>query len=137
MPSTLGDVAVVVAHRERVGVVARPAARRARRVDARQEQQFDHHEALARAMLAAALRHVEREPAGIVAALPGGRRGGEQLAHLVEQARVRGQVRARRAADRLLVHAHEAAHVRQAAGDVADGRDVGLALEVHALLSKM
>ena len=62
---------------------------------------------------------------------------GEQLAHLVEQARVRGQVRARRAADRLLVHAHEAAHVRQAAGDVADGRDVGLALEVHALLSKM
>ena len=43
-------------------------AGRARRVDARQEQQLDHDEALALARLAAALGDVEREAAGVVAA---------------------------------------------------------------------
>ena len=48
-----------------------------------------------------ALGHVERKPAGVVAARAGHLRRGEQLADLVEQARVGRQVRTRRAADRL------------------------------------
>ena len=118
---------VLVGHLQRVGVVARALAGRARRVDAGQEQQLDHDEAFAGAVLAAALGHVEGKAAGIVAPLLRGRRGGEQLAHVVEQAGVGGQVRARRAADRLLVHPHQAAHAFHAADDPAFGRDLGFA----------
>ena len=82
-------------------------AGRAGRVDARQEEQLDHHEAFALAGLAAALRDVEREAAGVVAARARRLRRGEQLAHVIEQAGVGREVRARRAADRLLVDAHE------------------------------
>ena len=111
-------------------------ARRARRVDARQEQQLDHDEPLALAGLAAALGDVEREPPGVVA--PGARRlrRGEQLADVVEQAGVGREVRARRAADRLLVDAHQpldVLHARRRSGRracAAAGRSSSLAFLV-------
>src|SRR3546814_20805411 len=63
-------------------------AGRARRVHAGHEQQFHADETLALASLAAPLGDVEREPSGIVAAAARRGRGSEQLAHMVEQARV-------------------------------------------------
>ena len=69
-PQHVGDVLVAVLDLQRLRVVAGPVAGRARRVDARQEEQLDHHEALALAGLAAALGDVEREPPGVVAAGP-------------------------------------------------------------------
>src|SRR3546814_11973148 len=65
-------------------VVARAVADRARRVDARHEQQFDADEALALAVVAATLGDIARKAAGIVTALACLRGGGEKLAHVVE-----------------------------------------------------
>jgi hypothetical protein len=58
---------------------------------------------------AAPLGDVEREAPGVVAPRAP-LRGGEALAHVVEEARVGGEVRARRAADRPLVDAHQPLH---------------------------
>ena len=99
----VGDRPAAVADLERLGVVPGAVADRARRVGAGQEQQLDGDEALALAVRAAAALDVEGEPADRVAAPPGLVGGGEQLADPVEQAGVGGQVRPRRAADRLLV----------------------------------
>ena len=107
MPQHLGDVLVAPGDLERLLVVARAVAGRAGRVDAGHEEQLDADEALALAGLAAALGDVEREAAGVVAARARRRRRGEQLAHVVEEAGVGGEVGARRAADRLLVDAHQ------------------------------
>ena len=106
---------------ERLRVVARAVAGRAGRIDARQEEQLDHHEAFALAVLAAALGDVEREPPGVVAAGPRRLGRGEELADVVEQARVGGEVRARRAADRLLVDAHQSPDALHAADDPPAG----------------
>ncbi len=132
----VGDRAAAVGDLERLGVVARAVARRAGRVDAGQEQQLDHDRALALAGRAAPLGHVEREPAGVVAAGAGGLGLGEQLAHVVEQPGVGGEVRARRATDRLLVDAHQAAHEREVARERAARRERGVALEVGPLLGR-
>ncbi len=70
----VGDGLAAVRHLERLGVVARPVAGRARCVGAGQEQQLDGDETLALAGLAAALCDVEGEPAGAVAARPAPRR---------------------------------------------------------------
>jgi len=61
------------------------------RVDARQEEQFDHNQAFPLAARAVALGDAEREAAGILAAFSGfgGRR--EQRADMVEQASVGGE----------------------------------------------
>ena len=109
-------------------------AGRAGRVDAGQEQQLDHDEALALAGLAAALGDVEREPPGVVAA--GARRlgRGEQLADVIEQAGVGREVRARRAADRLLIDAHQPLDALHPAGDPAAERGHGRALQLVALV---
>ena len=71
------------------------------------------------AVLAAALGDVEGEPPGVVAAGAGLLGRGEELADVVEQARVGGQVRPRRAADRLLVDHDEPLDALQTAGDLA------------------
>lgn len=97
-------------------------ARRARRVHAGHEQQFHADEALALAGLAAPLGDVEREPSGIVAAASRIGRGSEQLAHMVEQARVGGEVRPRRAPDRFLVHLHQTLYGVHVARQMAAGR---------------
>ena len=47
----VGDGLVAVVDLERLGVVARAVTGRAGRIDARQEQQLDHHEAFALAVL--------------------------------------------------------------------------------------
>ena len=131
MPSTSAMFLLAVLDLQRLRVVAGAVAGRAGGVDAGQEEQLDHHEALALAGLAAALGDVEREPPGVVAA--GLRRlgRGEQLADVVEQPGVGGQVRARRAADRLLVDPHQpldAPPSRRRSGRraVADGRPLQL-----------
>ncbi len=107
---------------ERLGVVAGALAGRARRVDARQEQQFDADEAFALTGFAASLRDVEGKPAGIVA--PGARllRRGEQLSHVIQQARVRRKIRARRAADRLLIDHDQSLDPVEPFGDLAAER---------------
>src|SRR3546814_4154451 len=69
------------------------------------------------------LGDVEREPSGIVAAASRIGRGSEQLAHMVEQARVGGQVRPRRAPDRFLVHLHQTLYGVHVARQMAAGRD--------------
>ena len=94
---------------------------RTRRIDARQEQQLDHDEAFALARFAASLRDVEREAAGVVAAPArlGGR--GEELADGVEEAGVGGEVRARRASDRLLVDDHQPVEPLHSRDDAAAG----------------
>ncbi|MNH02460.1 hypothetical protein D3C79_617010 [compost metagenome] len=83
-------------------------AGRAGRIDAGHEQQLDADEAFALAVLAAPLGNVEGETPGIEAFCLGLFGGGEQLAHMVEQAGVGGQVGAGRTADRLLVDLHQA-----------------------------
>ena len=66
--STSATVRLAIGHLERLGVVARAVAGRARRVGAGQEDQLDRDEALPLAGLAAALGDVEREPPGAVPA---------------------------------------------------------------------
>ncbi len=124
-----GDILVAIAHRQRGVVIARAAAHGTGRVHAGQEQQFHHHRAFAGAVGAAALGDVEREAAGVE--MPGARRtrGGEQLAHVVEQAGVGGQVGARRAAYRFLVDLHQPPQAGHAAADAAIERRRGPAGE--------
>src|SRR5688500_269864 len=100
-PEHVSDVAAAVRHLERLRVVAGTMTGGAGCVDARQEQQLDHDEALALARLAASLRDVEGEAARIVLACPRLWCRGEQLPDVIEQARIRRQVRPRRATDRL------------------------------------
>ncbi|GDY68069.1 hypothetical protein SAV14893_074620 [Streptomyces avermitilis] len=82
-------------------------AGRARRVGSGQKQQFDRDEPLTLAGLAPPLRDVEGEPPGRVPARLGLVRRRVQLAHRVEQPRVRGQVGPGRAADGPLVDADQ------------------------------
>jgi hypothetical protein len=103
----VGDRLATHADLERLGLVSRAVARRARRVRAGQEQQLDRDEPLAAARLAAAAGDVEREPPGRVAAALRLVGRGEQLAHRVEHPGVGGEVRPRGAADRLLVDADQ------------------------------
>ncbi len=106
----VGDRQLAVApHQVRVqhlGAKALAVAIGAAQVDVGQELHLDVLEARAAAGGAAAVAGVEREHARAVVALEGHRRGGEQLADLVERADVAGRVRARRLADRALVHEH-------------------------------
>ena len=118
---------------ERLRVVARAVTGRTRRVDARQEQQLDADESLTLAGLAAALRDVEGEAPGIVARARASGRG-EQLADVVEEAGIGCEVRARRAADRLLIDPHQAVDLVQSARDPAAGGLGRRVLERHVLV---
>src|SRR3954469_19730800 len=88
---------------ERLAVVALAVALLARHVDVREEVHLDLDLAVAAADLAAAALDVEREAPRLVAARPRLLGLREQLADRVEQARVRGRVRPRRAPDGRLV----------------------------------
>ena len=125
----LGDVATLQCYLQGFGVVACAVAARARRVHAGHEQQFHAHRALAFAGFAAALGHVEGKSTRVVATFARGRRGGETLAYVVEQAGVGGQVGARRAADGFLVHAHQALHMFHAFVDAATDRNLRAAFQ--------
>ncbi|KAJ3057613.1 hypothetical protein HK102_011015, partial [Quaeritorhiza haematococci] len=85
-PEDVGDALPAMLDLERLGVVACALAGRAWGVDARQEEQLDHDEALALAVLAPALGDVEREPPGVVATGPRRLGFGEEPADGVEQA---------------------------------------------------
>ena len=99
----VGDVLVLERDVERVAVVAGALAHLARHVDVGQEVHLDLDRAVARAGLAAAALDVEAEPPGQVAAHLGLVGLGEQLADVVEHARVGGRVGPGRAPDRRLV----------------------------------
>ena len=111
----VGDRLAAQLDPQRVGVVTRAVAGRARRIDAGHEQQFDADKTFAFTSRAAALGHVERKAPGVVALVARRRRDGKQLADVIEQPGVGGQVRPRRAADRFLVDTHQALDGRRAA----------------------
>ena len=95
-----------VLHVEHLGLEARAVALVAGHVHVGHEDHLDLDVARALALLAAAALHVEAEGARGVLALPGERHVGEDAPDLVERLDVRHGVRARRAADGLLVHEH-------------------------------
>ena len=129
-----GDVLAAVFDLERLRVVARAVAGRAGRIDARQEEQLDENEAFAFARFAAAFLYVEGKAARVVAMPPRVFCFGEKPAHMIEKAGVGREVRARRAADRFLIHAHEPLDRFHPAGDLAAlGHDCG-ALQLLAFL---
>ena len=99
-----GNVLAVVLDIERLAVEPCPAADFATDERGRQEVHFQLDRAGPLALGAAALRAVEGEPAGRIAAQP--RLGDlrEQLADVVKEPDVGGGNRARRAANRRLVH---------------------------------
>ena len=109
----LGDVLALVAHLERLAVVARALTHLARHVHVRQEVHLDLDGAVAVAGLAATALDVEGEAPGLVAAHLGLLGLGEQVADLVEHAGVRRRVGARGTPDRALVHLHELVQVLQ------------------------
>ena len=129
-----GNVLVAVFNFERLRIVARAVAGRARCEYARQEEEFDKHEPFALARLAAAFFYVERKSSGIVAAAARSLRRRKEPAHVIEQAGVSRKVRARRAADGFLVHAHEPFDCLHPAGDFAALRDHHGALQLLAFL---
>ena len=100
----LCDVPPLERDLESVPVVARALAHLARHVHVRQEVHLDLDGAVAGARLAPAALDVEAEAPGLVAAHLRLWRCREELPDAVEHAGVRGRVRARRAADRRLVH---------------------------------
>src|SRR4051812_3867811 len=67
-PQHLGNVLAPVLDLQSLGVVAAAVAGGAGRIHARQEEQLDEDEAFPFAVLATALRDVEREPSRVVAA---------------------------------------------------------------------
>ena len=99
----VGDVLVLERDVERVAVVAGALAHLARHVHVGQEVHLDLDRAVARAGLAATAADVEAEPARQVAADLGLVGLREQLADVVEHARVGGGVRPGRAPDGRLV----------------------------------
>ena len=107
----LVDRLPAVAHLEHGRAVAPSPAGLAHQVHVGQELHVHADLAVARAGLAAAAGHVEREVAGRRGRAPRASRGGrEQLADAVERLQVGHGVRARRAADRRLVHQHHLVH---------------------------
>ena len=109
-PQHLGDVPALPADRQRVVVVARAVTGRARCIHRRQKQQSHRHEALAFTCRAPPLGHIERKAAGVVFALARLGRGSKQLAHLIEQPGIGGQIGARRATDRPLIYLYQPRH---------------------------
>ena len=111
----VGDRAAVELHGQRLGVVALAAARVALDPHVGQEVHLDPLLAVPFAGLAAAAGHVEAEPPGRVAAELGLGQLGEQLADQLEHAGVRGRVRRRRVAQRLLIDADHLVDLLEAA----------------------
>src|SRR5450759_2908577 len=136
----LGDVLALVPDLERVAVVALAAAGLAGHVHVGQEVHLDLNLAVALTGLAASPLDVEAEAPGLVAAqlALGGLR--EQLADVVEDARVRGRVAARRAADGRLVDVDDLVEQARAVDAlVVAGAQLGAAVEPsgHALVQDL
>src|SRR3989441_6460484 len=99
----LRDVLALVAHLERLAVVALRLADLAGHVDVRQEVHLDLDEPVALAGLAASTLDVERESAGLIPAHPRVGRTGHERPDQGEDTGIRGGVGARGAPDRGLV----------------------------------
>ena len=98
------DIFALVAHLERLLVVAAALAHVTGNVHIRQEVHLDFEQAVTRTRLAAAALDIERETARAVAARLGIRRLGKQFADVVEHPRVGCRVGARCAPDGRLVN---------------------------------
>ena len=98
MSQHVGDRAAVVAHGQRLGIVAAAAAGVALDPDVGQEVHLDAQLPVPLALLAAPAGHVEAEPPRRVAAQLGLGKLGEQRADQVEHAGEGGRVRGRRLA---------------------------------------
>jgi len=124
----LGDVAATVEDLQRLGSIARPAARLARHQHVGKEMHLHQDRSGAFARLAAAARNVEgKEPRPEAPGTSLGYRG-QALADAVERLDVGDRVAARAAADRRLVHQFDAAQpfmARQA--PVRTALDAGVA----------
>ena len=101
------DALALVVHLERFAVVALALADLAGHVNIGQEVHLDLELTVARAGLAAAAAHIEAEAARAVAARLRVRRGGEEVADVVEEICIRRGVGARRAPDGTLVDADD------------------------------
>src|SRR5215210_4875670 len=126
----VGDRLALEADVQRLAVVALAVALLARHVDVREEVHLDLDLAVAAADLAAAALDVEREAAGLVAARPRLLGLREQVADLVEEPDVGRRVRARRAADRRLVHRDDLVQLLQAAQALVRARAHPRAVEL-------
>src|SRR5687768_4245977 len=100
----VGDAPALVAHLERLAVVAPTLADFARHVDVGQEMHLDLHEAIPLTRLAAAALDVEREPPGTISAHLRFGKLGEQLPDRCEESRVRRGIRPGRPADGALIY---------------------------------
>ena len=98
------DIFALVAHLERLLVVAAALAHIARHINIWQEVHLDFEQAVTRAGFASTALDIERETARAVAARLGIRRLGEQIADVVEHTRIGRRVGARRASDGRLVN---------------------------------
>src|SRR5690554_2926068 len=121
----VGDRLAADLHLEGLAVVPRALADLAGDVDVGEEVHLDLDRAVALARLAAAALDVEREAAGLVAALARLGRPGEEVADLGEDAGVGGWVRSWGAADRALVDLDDLVDVLDA-GDASVGARRGL-----------
>ena len=110
----VGDVHALVGDVQGLAVVTLAVAGFARHIDRRQEVHLDLHHAVALAFLAAAALDVEAEPARLVAANFGRRQLGEQIADVVEHARVGGRIAAGRPADGRLVNHNDLVQILEA-----------------------
>ena len=110
----LVDVLALVAHLERLLVIALALAHIAGHIHVRQEVHLDFEQAVARAGLAPAALDVEGKPARPVAARLGVRCFGKQVADVVEYAGVGRRVGARRAPDGRLVDVDHLVQIGQA-----------------------
>src|SRR5690606_7835561 len=108
------DVLALVVNGECVAVVPLTVAHLTIDVDVGEEVHLDLDRAVTGARLAAATLDIEAEAARLIAAHLRLWRLTEQCADAVENARVRGRVRARRSTDRRLVYMHHLVEVVEA-----------------------
>ena len=123
------DVASLVAHLQRLAVVALAVAHVAGDVEVGQEMHLDLGDAVALAGLATAALDVEGEAPGVIPALACLGHAREQLPDGREQSRIGCRVGARRAADRALVDADRLVEVLQAGDRIVRRRLGGAAVE--------
>ena len=116
----VGNGNALVFHRQRLGIIAPPAAHFAGHENVGEEVHFDAPQPLALARFAAPAFDVETEPPGAVAALARFRQHGKQLANGREDPGVGGGIGARRSPDGRLVDDDDLVEVLQA-GDGAMG----------------
>ena len=108
------DIFALVAHLERLLVVAAPLAHIAGNVNIRQKVHLDFEQAVTRAGLTAAALDIEGETACIIAACLRICRLGEQVADIVEHTRIGRRIGTRRTSDGRLVNVDDLVEILDA-----------------------